>query len=157
MTSSKYKAQGTRYENFWVRVFQSAGLWARRIPEGGRRDEGDVEVYNATGTVRFVVESKAREVLDAHDAMEKAVTKAGTWKTALGWTRFRRPKGGQKRTTQHMICMPKELFVYLLGGDPDAEMQARVVHGVPRRLSPYEQLGLLPSVQGASAELEDAV
>ena len=38
------KDQGTRFESRIVRLLQDAGLYARRLPEGGPNDEGDIEL-----------------------------------------------------------------------------------------------------------------
>jgi hypothetical protein len=96
---SKNKAQGTRHES-WVRdQLKDLGLYARRLPEGGNYDEGDVEVL--IEGVRWVVEAKATQSLNVQKTLAKARRKAnveteGT-PVAVVWKRLVKVAGKQLR------------------------------------------------------------
>jgi len=95
---SKSKQQGTAFES-WL------GKWldkvtdisdARRIAEGGSKDEGDVEFYDFTGQ-RWLVECKATQTLNATRVLSKARLKSPEPRhTVLLWKRLTKLKSGQK-------------------------------------------------------------
>lgn len=93
---SKQKAQGTGLETWIVKAFADAGMQARRLPEGGSTDEGDVEV-EINGT-RWVVESKATQTLNVQEVLGKARKKAGgSTPVAVVWKRLVKVAGFTNR------------------------------------------------------------
>ncbi len=82
---SRSKQQGTAAETRIVALHRDRGIQARRLAEGGRADEGDVEVLAPSG--RLVGEVKDRERLSLHDTLATAERKAGTHRVAVFWTR----------------------------------------------------------------------
>ena len=96
---SKNKKQGTRHES-WVRdQLKDLGLYARRLPEGGPYDEGDVEVL--IDGRRWVLEAKATQALNVQATLAKARRKAAAYEkdTPVGviWKRLVRVPGKQLR------------------------------------------------------------
>lgn len=92
---NKAKSQGTAYETAIVKRLVSQGFAARRLPEGGSLDTGDIEA-NMFG-VDVVIEAKARQVLSVQEALAKARGKAGRHTVpVLFWKRLV-PAGGSRR------------------------------------------------------------
>jgi hypothetical protein len=122
---NRAKKQGTAAESRIVEQHKKQGLAARRLAEGGSADEGDVEVYwSSRGAsidemfVRRVVgEVKDCERLNAPKALEKAVAKSGTNRTALFLTQ-REDVGNLRRITRRCIVIPEEFWFELIGGNP---------------------------------------
>ena len=91
---SKAKQQGTAHESWIVNALQGVGFTARRLAEGGADDEGDVEAFFPD---RWVLEGKARSVLNVQAALGKARRKAGGARVAVVWKRLVRVPGKQTR------------------------------------------------------------
>lgn len=88
---SKAKAQGTRFETAIVEELASVGVAARRLAEGGALDQGDVEAE--IDGVRWVIEGKACQTLNAQATLSKARGKANAGSktpvpVALMWKRL---------------------------------------------------------------------
>lgn len=96
---TRNKKQGTRHES-WVRdQLKDLGLYARRLPEGGAYDEGDVEVL--IDGRRWVLEAKATQTLNVQKTLAKTRYKANADRpgTPVGliWKRLVRVEGKQLR------------------------------------------------------------
>jgi len=97
---SKSKAQGTALETWVVKALGALKIKARRIAEGGAKDEGDVEVELDE---RWVFECKSRQTLSVQQALAKARVKAKGAPVALVWKRIvktdkavRQPVAGER-------------------------------------------------------------
>lgn len=115
---NKSKKQGTTAETRIIELHKTKGLQARRLAEGGRKDEGDVEVFLLPRfhSFRIVGEVKDRERLNAAEAIEKAVSKSGTHRTVLFWTqRVPIPIGGVRARKRRCVVIPEELWLELIG------------------------------------------
>lgn len=115
--ANRSKAQGTAFETWLVRYFQDAGLWARRLAEGGSNDVGDLELGAED---LWTIEAKARANLNAHAALAKAKHKAGTGPVALVWKRLTRKQGNQRRSPVGepvIVAMDLETFTRLVRHD----------------------------------------
>lgn len=114
---SRPKDLGTALETRVVRAAQDAGLIAERLAEGGANDLGDVRIY---AEQEWVVEAKDRMALNIHDALDKAIRKAGTPRAVVYWRRMARKAGNQRRhqVGQPVVAMTLEAFLELLGGQP---------------------------------------
>ena len=71
---SKQKSQGTKHESWLVNQFKDYGYKAKRLAEGGKNDEGDVEAQLVNG--RWVFEAKARSTLSVQKTLGAARAKA---------------------------------------------------------------------------------
>jgi hypothetical protein len=119
----KPKAQGTRAETRIIRLHQAWRLDAKRLAEGGKNDEGDVEVIGYLANtieadlgpnLRVVGEVKDREKLNAPEALQKAMLKSGTYRTALFWSQ---PiKGGLIRRRKRVVVISESFWLELIGG-----------------------------------------
>ena len=112
---SKAKAQGTRWETEIVNRLNTHHINARRLPEGGTRDEGDIEFWR--DGQRWIVEAKHRERLQPHRALHAAKTKAGDATTIIAWKRTVKKKGNDRRSADgepEIIAMDMDTFLYLL-------------------------------------------
>jgi hypothetical protein len=120
------KKQGTAHESWLVKRLRDAGFWARRLPEEGTKDEGDVEAV-IDGT-RWVMEAKARQQLNVQETLGKARAKARVASgqdvpVAVVWKRLvpvagkkvRQPVAGERT----VVILSWNDFVSLLpeGGD----------------------------------------
>ena len=92
---SKAKAQGTTHESWIVNQLNPLGFSARRLPEGGTYDEGDVEVE--INKVRWVLEAKATQNLNVQSILGKARKKAGGSPVAVVWKRLVKVAGLSNR------------------------------------------------------------
>jgi len=92
---SKARAQGTTHETWIVNELNGLGFTARRLPEGGTYDEGDVET--TINEVRWVLEAKARQTLNVQETLGKARKKAGGNPVAVIWKRLVRVAGTKNR------------------------------------------------------------
>lgn len=114
---SKSKQQGTALETWLVKFFTDTGFGARRIAEGGSNDEGDVLLWDTTGS-SWTIEAKAREVLNVTRELEKARTKAPKARsTLLIWKRLVKKEGKQNRGadgTKVVVVMGLDTLVDLL-------------------------------------------
>jgi hypothetical protein len=127
---NKPKKQGTAAESRIVTLHTSAGLSARRLAEGGSTDEGDVEVFAERlfwipgindyepMPYRVVGEVKDRERLNTAEALDKAVRKSGTLRTALFVTQ--RYGEGLRRKTRRFVAIPEGFWLELAGGRDEA-------------------------------------
>lgn len=92
------KDLGTALESWLVKEVNSlllSNLHAERIAEGGPKDVGDVRITTKAGEP-WVIECKAREVLNVTRGLAKARKKNPGGRTALLWKRIVKPKGDQK-------------------------------------------------------------
>jgi hypothetical protein len=94
VSRNKNKAQGTAFETWVKRSLESIGIKARRLPEGGSYDEGDVEAH-IDG--RWVLECKATSSLNVQATLGKARRKAGGEPVILVWKRLVRVDGKKVR------------------------------------------------------------
>lgn len=119
---SKQKEQGTKHESWLVTKFREFGYKAKRLAEGGRNDEGDVEAYLVNG--RWVFEAKARATLNVQKTLGAARAKAAAAAgqpvpVAVVWKRLvkvpglkvRQPVAGERV----VVCMSMEDFMNLIG------------------------------------------
>ena len=115
---SKPKAQGTRWETQIVERFKAAGIYARRIAEGGSKDIGDVlAATEASG--EWVIEAKATQTLNVTRVLGKAKVKSGVKNTVLIWKRLTKSEGNSRRTPDGepvVVVMSFESFIKLLEG-----------------------------------------
>ncbi len=118
---SKQKAQGTKHESWLVNRLKDAGYKAKRLAEGGTRDEGDVEVFLHNG--RWVMEAKARSSLNVQKILGAARAKAEAAAgepvpVAVVWKRLVKVPGLQVRqpvaNERVVVCMSMEDFVSLI-------------------------------------------
>ena len=110
---SRSRAQGTRLESELVARVRARGLPARRLAEGGLRDEGDVEVFDEDG-FRHVIEAKACERLSLHAVWLKARRKApATARVAVVWKRVTLKAGNARRTADGPVLVAVPLDDYL--------------------------------------------
>jgi hypothetical protein len=111
------KKQGTAAETRIVELHKAKRLLARRLAEGGRNDLGDVEVWSGWLDSPIIGEVKDRERLNAAEALEKAVAKSGTYRTALFWTqRVPIPIRGTLARKRRCVVIPEALWLELIGG-----------------------------------------
>jgi hypothetical protein len=115
----KPKDQGTRAETRVVRLHEINGIAARRLAEGGALDKGDVEIVLPVGGdvegYRIVGEVKDRERLNAAEALEKAMRKSGTYRTALFWSQP--VKGGLVRRRRRVVVISESFWLELIGAN----------------------------------------
>ena len=118
---SKQKAQGTRHESWLVNRLKESGHKAKRLAEGGTRDEGDVEVFLHSG--RWVMEAKARSSLNIQRILAAARAKAEAAAgepvpVAVVWKRLVRVKGLQVRQPiageRVVVCISMDDFILLI-------------------------------------------
>lgn len=120
------KDLGTRWETFVVTAARAMGLVARRLAEGGRYDEADVEIHDAAGR-RYLIECKDRSALNAHGALEKARLKAGDdARVALVWRRMVRTADSTRRRSAGpaVVVVQLPVFLDLLARASDREAAA---------------------------------
>jgi hypothetical protein len=119
------KARGTSRESALVATLQAHGIPARRLAEGGNRDEGDIEaIYHPTCDAcfyehpgrRLVIESKEAEALSPHAAYAAARAKTEA-PLLLAWTRYKSLTEGRKRRTPvgTLVMMDLPTLFRLLG------------------------------------------
>jgi hypothetical protein len=118
---NKPKDQGTKAESRIVAAHLVRGLGAVRLPEGGRNDLGDVEIQAHVRSqfepIRIVGEVRDRERMNAAEALERAVAKSKTHRTALFWTqRVPIPLGGIRARKRRCVVITEELWFELIGG-----------------------------------------
>lgn len=113
------KDLGTRMETRIVRACHDVGLYAERLAEGGSKDRGDVRVITEDDR-EFIIESKDRQALNIHQALDKALRKAGTPRAAVVWRRMVRRNGNERRIQDGpvVVAMTLDAFLELLGGKP---------------------------------------
>lgn len=121
---SKQKQQGTNHESWIVTAFKEAGIEARRLPEGGANDEGDIEV--TINGERWILEAKSRQTLNIQEALGKARRKASGTRVALVWKRLVKVAGFKNRQP-----VAGERVVVVLGWDDFLHLT-----GVPKDMVP---------------------
>jgi hypothetical protein len=104
------KDLGTRQESAVVNRAQTIGLIAERLAEGGALDRGDVRILTDR---EWIGEIKDRQQLNLHQALEKAILKAGTPDTFVVWRKMRRRKDSQRRTQDGPIIVAVTLDRFL--------------------------------------------
>lgn len=92
---NRNKAQGTAFETWTRKALNALNVRARRLAEGGRYDEGDVEAHLNDG--RWVIECKAQSALNVQKILGKARRKANGAPVILVWKRLVRVPGKQVR------------------------------------------------------------
>jgi hypothetical protein len=114
--TNKPKIQGTKHETWIVDRLKAAGIYARRIAEGGSKDIGDVLAATEDGG-EWVIEAKATQTLNVTRVLGKALDKSGVKNTALIWKRLTKSKGNTNRTPDGVpvvVVLSFESFVQLL-------------------------------------------
>ena len=123
--TNKNKAQGTAFETWTRRALNTIGIEARRLPEGGAYDEGDVEAQLETDQ-RWVLECKARSSLNVQETLGKARRKAGGHPVILVWKRLVRVPGKKLRQPvageRVVVVMAWEDFVRLIRPDAGTDI-----------------------------------
>lgn len=124
---SRSKKQGTAFETAIVNMAEVYDLWAQRLPEGGRRDRGDVEIMDNAGLM-WTVEAKACERLSLHQTWRRAQEKAGVSGSTpvVAWKRVTLKNGNSRRSADGpaLVAVPLQMFLKLLrerGYEYDAE------------------------------------
>ncbi len=107
---NKAKKQGTTHESWLVQQFRNLGYQSRRLAEGGKFDEGDVELI--TDVDRWVIEGKARQSLNIQETLGKTRAKANGHPVAVVWKRLVKKPGLQVRQP-----VAGERVVVILGWD----------------------------------------
>jgi hypothetical protein len=124
---SRQKKQGTAHESWLVKRLQEAGFKARRLAEGGRNDEGDVEAWIDD---RWVLEAKARSSLNVQDTLGKTRAKAAAASgepvpVAVVWKRLVKVPGLQVRQPVNgervVVCLSLDDFMRLLDRKESAD------------------------------------
>lgn len=121
---SKSKNQGTYFETWMVKwLNRISDVDARRIAEGGSKDEGDVMWYDAYERT-YYAECKATQTLNVTRVLSKARLKSPDPKrTVLFWKRLVKPKGeGVRRRPDGepvVVVMGLDTFHELIGGHVD--------------------------------------
>lgn len=113
---TKEKIQGTNFENWTAAEFVNRGHASRRLPEGGSKDEGDLEVF--LNGERSIIECKARQQLSIQLTLSKARKKAAGLPVIIFWKRIvktegkvtRQPVGGERV----VVAMSSEDFFRVL-------------------------------------------
>jgi hypothetical protein len=82
---NRNKKQGTAFETWTRKALEALGIQSRRLPEGGSRDEGDVEALLGR---RWVIECKAQSSLNIQKVLGQARRKAGGEPVMLVWKRL---------------------------------------------------------------------
>lgn len=117
---SRQKKQGTAHESWLVGRLNDAGFKARRLAEGGTKDEGDVEAWLPD---RWVLEAKARSSLNVQQTLGDTRRKAeqaagGPVPVAVVWKRLVRVAGKQLRQPVNgervVVCLSLDDFMALL-------------------------------------------
>ena len=114
---SKSKAQGTAWESSIVLKLTDAQLRARRLPELGSHDEGDIEMIDNQGA-RWVIEAKATQTLNVTRVLGKAREKSRGDHTVLFWKRLVPKKEGMKIRQadgeKEVVIMSMRDFLYIV-------------------------------------------
>ena len=114
---NKAKKQGTTYEsNIVSRLNQFKRFKAQRLAEGGSLDKGDIELIINNNDI-YYIEAKARQNLNLHQSLDKALDKSKSENTIVFWKKLKLQKGNNKRTNDgipEVVTMSYQLFVKLL-------------------------------------------
>ncbi len=116
---NKPKAQGTAWESNIVERLKMEGFYAKRIAEGGAKDEGDVGFHDVTGE-HWIIEAKATANLNVSQTLAKAKAKAplGTL-SAVVWKKLTRKGDNQRRTPDGepvVVVMDWDTYMLLVSG-----------------------------------------
>lgn len=111
---NKHKKQGTTEERRQLNLLRHAGFPGQRLAEGGSNDEGDLKIE--VGTTHIIVESKHRDRLPIHEAVQKAEAKAFPYESVIWWKRTTLKKGNKQRSQvgEPIVCMSEGFFLELL-------------------------------------------
>ena len=113
---SKSKAQGTKWETYIVAVLNKRFLRARRLPELGANDEGDIEFFDSHDK-RWVIEAKATQTANVTRILAKAIGKSRGDFTVLFWKRIVPTEGKKIRQAdgeKEVVVMRMVDFLYLV-------------------------------------------
>ena len=122
---NKPKKQGTTFETAQVNLINKYNTHhkARRLAEGGNRDEGDIEFFRVDYMLpseRWIMEAKNRQAFNLHQGLAKAKRKAGKYPVVIAWKKLKKVKGQKRRTTDGesvVYCMDEKTFFALLEGN----------------------------------------
>jgi hypothetical protein len=122
---NKPKKQGTTFETLQVNLINkyNGHHKARRLAEGGNKDEGDVEFFRVDYMLpneRWIMEAKNRQALNLHQTLAKAKRKAGKYPVIIAWKKLKKQKGQQRRSADGepvVYCMDEKTFFALLHGE----------------------------------------
>ena len=113
---NKAKKQGTTYEtNIVNRLNKEIDFKAQRFAEGGSNDLGDIQLF--VGDEEFFIEAKSRQNLNAHQSLDKAISKSGSKNTILFWKKLKKTEGNTRRSSDgipEIVSMSYELFIKLI-------------------------------------------
>ena len=112
---NKPKIQGTAFETLIVNKLNEYGFKARRLAEGGSKDEGDVECEVPFSSIlpypRVIFEAKHRANLNVHQTLAKAKEKSGNSDVILAWKKTKRKNNSKVRVADG------ERVVYIVDED----------------------------------------
>ena len=112
---NKPKIQGTRFETLIVNKLNEFGFKAKRLAEGGSKDEGDIECFNSFLSIlpypRIILEAKHRANLNVHQTLYKAKEKANGNDVILAWKKTKRNNESKVRVADG------ERIVYIVDED----------------------------------------
>lgn len=127
---NKPKKQGTTFETSQVNLINKHNTHhkARRLAEGGNRDEGDIEFFRVDFMLpseRWIMEAKNRQAFNLHQGLAKAKRKAGKYPVVIAWKKLKKVKGQKRRTSDGesvVYCMDEKTFFALLEGNRNYEV-----------------------------------
>ena len=112
---NKPKIQGTAFETLTVNKLNEYGFKAKRLAEGGSKDEGDIECEVPFTSIlpypRVILEAKHRANLNVHQTLAKAKDKAGDSDVILAWKKTKRKNNSKVRVADG------ERVVYIVDED----------------------------------------
>ena len=113
---NKANKQGTTYEtNIVNRQNEHKKFKSQRFAEGGSKDLGDKQLV--VEEEEYFIEAKARQNLNIHQSLDKAIEKSGDENTVLFWKKLKRKEGNSRRTNDgipEVVTMSYDLFIKLL-------------------------------------------
>ena len=111
---NKPKIQGTAFETLTVNKLNDYGFKAKRLAEGGSKDEGDIECEVPFTSIlpypRVILEAKHRANLNVHQTLAKSKEKAGG-DVILAWKKTKRKNNSKVRVADG------ERVVYIVDED----------------------------------------
>ena len=117
---NKPKIQGTAFETLTVNKLNEYGFKARRLAEGGSKDEGDIECEVPFTSIlpypRVILEAKHRANLNVHQTLAKAKDKAGNSDVILAWKKTKRKNNSKVRVAdgERVVYIVDEDFMFRL-------------------------------------------
>ena len=117
---NKPKIQGTAFETLTVNKLNEYGFKARRLAEGGSKDEGDIECevpfVGILPYPRVILEAKHRANLNVHQTLAKAKEKAGDSDVILAWKKTKRKNNSKVRVAdgERTVYIVDEDFMFRL-------------------------------------------